>query len=454
MVRKADDSLVFRLLSYCGAVLLLWSAFYNRYPLVFPDSGYYIFTPKNPDRSAGYYFFIQLTSMRLSLWLVIVAQALITSFLLMRVSCVFLKNNKFKEIIAFVILVLLVVVTDISKYVCWLMPDILTSWIFLGFSLFFLSLKWYDKLFAISVICLSLSCHNSHILIAVVSILLLSVIGFIYRSKKPSIWDVSKKLGTCIFIILLAVCALGFLVWGKFSIFPPQKGKFIIAKFTNYSLLFKTLNTYCPTKEWKMCEYKKEIQSIEGQSPGAILWHKESPFVKHNLFKDEKELEEVMFCALKSNISQVIKYSFRDTFKLLARVNSSEDLSQYDGWMIGPMKRNFPKEFKYFRHSNQSKKLPIRVKILFLDEQYLQICIWVYFLIAMFIFILFKEDQLALVMIFVLLFLFLNALITASISGVFGRYNMRVAWLMPYMLLLTSFVFIGKRCSEKDRNVV
>lgn len=60
---------------FLGSLILLFEAFRNSYPLVYPDTGTYIrsgFTMDIPiDRPIFYGIFINITSLKFSLWLVI-----------------------------------------------------------------------------------------------------------------------------------------------------------------------------------------------------------------------------------------------------------------------------------------------------------------------------------------------------------------------------------------------
>ena len=69
-------------------VALLWPALYNGFPLVYPDTGAYISSglrlSVHPDRPVGYGLFILFSSMGISLWFVVVAQALMLNWLIRR----------------------------------------------------------------------------------------------------------------------------------------------------------------------------------------------------------------------------------------------------------------------------------------------------------------------------------------------------------------------------------
>ena len=164
-----------------GSIFLIWMAIYNQYPLVFSDTGSYI-TGEELRRAIGYHYFINITSLHFSLWFTIFSQSLITSALLIRITSVIFKNTKFNDLIAFLILFLIILLTDISTYTSCLIPDVFTSWLFLSFILLISSTKWYDKLLGKISIWLALFCHGSNIIIAILSLFILLPTSSLYKN--------------------------------------------------------------------------------------------------------------------------------------------------------------------------------------------------------------------------------------------------------------------------------
>ena len=85
---------------YLAAVslLLLWPAFWNVYPLVYPDSGSYLWTAifLKPafERPPGYGLFIHLLSGGVSLWFVVYGFWLLTAEIFIRQAGLNLKGQK------------------------------------------------------------------------------------------------------------------------------------------------------------------------------------------------------------------------------------------------------------------------------------------------------------------------------------------------------------------------
>ena len=112
-----------------GTCSLLIPAFYNGYPLVYSDTGSYMFggmdlvLPK--DRPIMYGLFIHFFSLNFSLWMVICAQALIVFFVLWQVFKL-AANSPVSKRFFILSMALLSWFTGLGWYTSQLMPDIFT----------------------------------------------------------------------------------------------------------------------------------------------------------------------------------------------------------------------------------------------------------------------------------------------------------------------------------------
>ncbi|HYF09972.1 MAG TPA: hypothetical protein VD970_20330, partial [Acetobacteraceae bacterium] len=116
-----------------GAILLVWPAFMNGYPLVFVDTAVYLVQiPEGEppwDKTAVYGPFLHLFHWTLTLWLPLAAQGLLTSSLLwltQRVAVGFTTPMRHVAICAG-----LALLTAAPWFTSLLMPDALTPWVVL-----------------------------------------------------------------------------------------------------------------------------------------------------------------------------------------------------------------------------------------------------------------------------------------------------------------------------------
>ncbi len=442
-----------------GTIILLWPALHNGYPLVSSDSGTYIRSPRPLDRPVGYYLLILITTLRLSLWLVIFYQALFTSYLMFRNSYLLLRReglNKIpSQITSFGILILVVILTDLPKYVSWVMPDIFTSWIFLGGMLYLLSSEWYDKLIAYTVISISFLTHGSHILIIFSSLFLLLVIGIIYRKK---IHDIYKKLpGLAYIVTLLTIftCVLNFGLGFGFTL-SQNKGNFIISMLVSDGIVSKVLDTYGPTKGWRFYKYKKDLDAGIGKTDDWFLWDKDSPINKMRdwVWEDQTEQNEIISYAVRDYYPEIIEDSLIDTWRLLYCFNSNDRLRSYASPHLSTyeaVKFKYPNELDDYLKSRQQRGLFVNVRLIPLNEHILQYIFISITLVILFFFIYKRQYKSSILLISAIIFIILNAWICASLSTIIGRYNGRVFWLIQYCLFLSLFVFLIRRRRQKTK---
>lgn len=449
--KKIKSFFTFTALVFGASLILLWSAFLNKYPLVFYDSGGYIDQLFSLRRASGYnWFSFFAVSVYHSLWSIVFAQSLITSFLLLRItSLIFAESNK-KNLYTFIIFLLVVLTTGISKYSSWVMPDLFTAWLFLGGLFFVLSPIWRDRLIASLVITVSILSHYSHIPLSIVSALLMLFFGFIFRRNAKNLWNSSK------FLALLAVLNVAFLCFLNFSkgggFFPTYQGSgnFMLAKLAASDIAYRTLNTYCPEKQWKLCTYKDEFKKpILPHS--VMLWKDISPLRKTygwgGYWQDQSEQREIVSWAVRRYFPDIIKISLRDSCKLFFKFSSKDGLVRIgkDESVYYDLKTFFPQEFNSYLKSNQMQGSPKATVFSFNDNigQYvIMILTLALFVIALRL----KRYDIAGLIFSVIIFISLNALILGSLSEVADRYQGRVVWLLPYVFFISLLsIFKGNK---------
>lgn len=169
-----------------SAVLLLFAAFYNGFPLVTSDTGTYInsgfqhFVPH--DRPVLYGLFIRHSSLNASFWFTVLAQAIIMAYLLWQVLNRF-ASNSLGAAGKFVLLVIITAFSSLSWITGQLMPDVFTP---AGIIAFLLLLQPGGKksniIFNALILLLSCLVHNSHLLIF--SLLALVLLLYLLFSKR------------------------------------------------------------------------------------------------------------------------------------------------------------------------------------------------------------------------------------------------------------------------------
>lgn len=444
--KEIKSFFTFMALVFGASLILLWPAFLNKYPLVFYDSGNYISYLFSVYRASGYNWFIFfVVSLYHSLWSVIFAQSLITAFLLLRVtSLIFAESNK-KNLYSFLIFLLLVLTTGISKYASWVMPDLFAAWLFLGGLLFVFSHIWRDRLIASLVITASILSHYSYIPLSIASALLMLFFGFIFRRNAKNLWKSSKFLAFLAALNVVFLCFWNFSKGGGF--FPTYQGSanFMLVKLAASDIVYRTLNTYCPEKQWKLCVYKDEFK--EPMPYGVLLWRYNSPLLKAYGLKaygwpsgwqEQSEQREIVSYAVRRYFPDIIKISLRDSYKLFFKFSSNDGLVRIkeDEAVYRELNIFFPQEFDAYLKSNQMQGRAKATVFSFNDNigQYvIMILTLALFVIALRL----KRYDIAGLIFSVIVFISLNALILGSLSEAKDRYQGRVVWLVPYVFFIS-----------------
>jgi hypothetical protein len=166
-----------------AALLLVWPAAWNGYPLVFADTGTYLGQALMGyvgwDRPPFYSLFLQALHWRLSLWPVVIGQGLLVAHLLHLVLRVQGQPGPVPLVLAAAALAML---TGLPFVAAQLMPDFFTGVVML--CVWLLGFHWaglgrWEKLYLLGLTTLAVVVHQSHIPLAIglalVSALLLAI---------------------------------------------------------------------------------------------------------------------------------------------------------------------------------------------------------------------------------------------------------------------------------------
>lgn len=317
-----------------GALCLLWTAIENGYPLMYSDTGTYIgrsFTLElTGSRTIFYSLFIRATRIVDSLWVVVTIQALWTSWLLVRNTVCLFPRGYGRSFIALGIVVATVVCTGVARYVGWVMPDLFTSWLFLGGLLFYLSSHWMDRVMASISIGLAILVHNSHFALSGFVLALLYAVGILSRSRlSPSFWKILRDL-TLLYVLVVAISSL--VNFSKGGTFVPVRGgpTFVINRFIHSGVLIKTLDRYCGEKKWKFCNHKELFRSKTG-TRSWFLWRADSPISELGGWAQAGgEQSEVIGHAFRCCSWFILTTMVDDFVRQLVMINSEGSLRSYD----------------------------------------------------------------------------------------------------------------------------
>jgi hypothetical protein len=420
---------------------LLWVAVYNGYPTVFSDTGSYLYTGKfliavPPFRAPGYSIFTRLTSMGTSAWFTIAIQAIAVVYLLYE-TCAYLIGGeaKFRDRCMLAIVGVLALATSLPWEVSLLMPDVFAGMVFLSAFLLAFNdrLRLTQRIALAAILTISVSAHLSLLPIAAVFIAALAIARFAgcYLRGAPLAMSMLAWL-------LVPIIAAGFLTatlnrrTGLGFKLSTSGSTFLLARLFDDGLAADFLRENCPNEAYVACRYLGNLPRTQEE----FLFH-HSPLL-HDLAGHGNETEEIVRGTLYAYPLRFVSSSIKDTFRQLAAFRTGDEIrtSNAPYWNKDMMPRVFPRDVHAFGNARQS-----RYRLVPLADAAAAIDTPVYWLSALACLVLAWTDHVGKVNRFLysaIVFLMINAAICATLSGVYDRYQSRVAWIVP--LCLTAYV--------------
>lgn len=424
-----------------GAFILMLEAFRNGFPLVYPDTGTYIrsgFTLELPiDRPIYYGLFIKLTSLNVSLWLVIFAQALIVSWIIHKFIELFNVPSQNIQVCTLIVIGILSITTGISFNSSMLTPDFFTPIMILaGIIILNTQISRRTSVITGVLFIFSILVHNSHIFIFTFGLVLAVLLNWVFRKflgqlsfgETKELFKLVKLFG---FSIVLSL-SLNYIIGGKVSI--SEGGHvFLINKLHEDDLLVPFLNESCDSKHWYLCNGKDSL-------PWDMIWDSKSPVTRNGDWNQHKTENISIILGLLTTPKYFFLFSYKcivHGLKQLFKFNTGDAPSSHD--MLQPptieIKNHFEYEFKEFLSSNQclakqDYSFLNLIQLLCVIFSSMGLIVW-----------LIRHDQsiqgkqLKQFMLLIFPLIVANAFVCANLSIVLDRYSSRVIWLIPLMWL-------------------
>lgn len=432
-----------------GTLILSVVGLFNGYPLVYSDTGTYIYSGFNyfipKDRPVSYGLFLKFFSLSYSAWFVILIQNLLTAFVLFElINLLIGKNHNFKRIY-FGILMFLVLFTGIGWYSNQLMPDFFAP---LTFLTIFILLKTknilsFGNIVLIFILIFSLITHFSHLLIGTTIITGIAFFKlFISKRLKRISFQRIFSIAAIVFSGWLILPAVNYIVEKQFIL---SKGShvFLMAHLNDTGILKKFLDENSNNEEFSDCKiynYKDELPV----DLASFIWGPQSIVSKTGGWEDSKEeYNKIIYATLKRpkylflNFYKSITYGFVQ----LTRNGIGQGLSAYNEGSApyGQINWRFNHEINNYLNSKQNKWDGVNLSFKLINFVQLAVIILsLFILILLFTSSVFLHINFSAVffLIFTLAAIAINAFITAGLNSPCERFQARVIWLLPLALIL------------------
>jgi len=411
-----------------ASLLLSGAAFYNGYPLIYPDTGGYIGLQNLSFRSFFYNLFIYPSVWFHSLWAVVFVQSLIVAHLLHLVLRVVFRVT---SLISYLLMiVLLCIFTSLPWITGFIMPDIFTGVMLLSLFLILLcreNLCVGEKIYLFILIVLSATVHLTHIPLAVSMIIIVWLFRVINKKNKRLPMPNLLKASLAIFLAFILVIANNYRTQRVFTLSPGGYA-FLLARLVADGPAVKYLEKSCPEKKYKLCDYLQELPS----NSSKFLWPEDSPFRKVGWIDGyQKEGSEIVRGTIILYPFDVAKQCLKNTVlqsvKFLTHRKSCLDAL----YVCYPLWSYYPNEFQEFEKSKQSQN---RLNLRGLNYLHLVFSGLALLAAGIAFLIFFKQPQYLSVIFlyFIGVAYLLQALLTGCLSVPDHRFGGRMIWLLPF----------------------
>jgi hypothetical protein len=425
------------------ALLFLGVAFWNRFPLVFYDTGAYMAEGLEGaffvERSPVYSLLLPLTGAFFSLWWTAAAQALMTAFLVLELARAEVPRLRLGGLL--LIGAALMGLTGIGWYVGQIEPDCFTPLVVIGG---YLLLFRTDAMPAwrlgpvIAVTALAVASHPSHIGL-IGGLLLCAAVLWGFHRKLPGL--PRPRLWSCLSALLLA---LSMIVGANYAftrtIFVSRAGSvFLLARLMQDGIVQRLMADVCPPKAgnapapYTLCAYREKLP----HNANAWLWGEHSSFRAEGGFKrSDGEYGRIVRDSLVRYPWMHLKAAALDSATQFLQVKTGDGIESQRSILRPVFRHALPRQLPAYLAARQQTRI-----IRFRDINLIHVPVALISLLGLFLLLhhaavrgRWSEAALPAT---VLLALIGNAIICGTFSNPHDRYQSRLMWVPALVLLLT-----------------
>jgi hypothetical protein len=335
-----------------GTFFLLVAAFYNGFPIVYADSSTYISSIHSlappVDRPITYGLLAGVLSLYgVSLWLVVVAQAVLTAWL---VTLLYyqLANGRAYHAQALLGLGILGLATGASWTISQVMPDIFTAiGLLLIANLLINRISKATRNWLIGFFVLAVAVHSSHIVLF--SGLLIVLLLLRKRLAGPEeIRMYTRRVALLLALTLATIATMG-------AALSKSRHVFFMGAMVEHGIVKTFLDEQCGAQSYALCAYKDQLPERAWQ----FVWNQDSPLYKLGGWKATKpEFNRIFHATLTQPRYQWlhVKASVLATADQLAHFAMGDGNGVFlQGTLLNErMARYYPYDYPAYRASRQN----------------------------------------------------------------------------------------------------
>jgi hypothetical protein len=404
-----------------GALLLIWPAFANGYPLLFSDSAAFIAQLLKPimlwDKPWVYGPAVVVTSLELTLWLPAAAQGLLLSWVLWRVQAVFRPASPGWHL---GLCGLLALASAAPWFASMLMPDIFAPITVLALFLLAFQPDGASRIPLVATATFGIAAHLAHLPLAAACLL-------------PVLWLRPRRFVLATVPILLALAVLSgtnLIGHGKIAV-SPYGSVFLLARLTTDGPAQDYLVQSCPDAQLRLCPWVGRFPNHSD----VFLWDPHGPVWTYpgGPIGLAPEASRIVAATIQSRPLDVARDAVGNTLQQLTmlRVDHTFRDFEYD-WRIGDQLRaHYPAwELAGFMGSAERRD-GLRAIAAPWQGPHIWFVAGGSVVSSMLLIWSWRRDRLLFGFILILgVGLLANAAITGTLSGPTDRYQSRIAWLV------------------------
>jgi hypothetical protein len=452
----------------CGAVLLgalflAWPAFYNGFPLLYPDSMTYLASGRVVAKALFLHQFSQYYGVRsffyslvilpfhwnISPWPIVALQCLLVSFVVWLVVRSVAPRHTVARYL--VLIFALSIFTSASWYAAFIMPDILGPLAYLSIYLLTFAretLSRGERLALCLIAWWGITAHSSHLMLAAGLWLLL--IGVVAFRRKPY-WRRPRSLRVVLAVLAVAAgsqMALHGYLYGKPTLNgerPPYLMARVIADGPGRWYLEKN----CSQLHWAICNHMSQLSD----NPDTLLWDEDGAYQSAN----DNERNQIDHEEMPLVLATLRAYPQQQLSRSAANFNQqflSFGLYGFDAnpWMLKQFDQVMPRARSSYLESLQAHDaLPLE---LLTEIQWWTIVASLAAIVALIPFLWRRHStRLAGLSLVVVATVVANALVTGVLSVVDDRYGARIIWLIPLLAGIFFLDWLSQRETAKEETV-
>jgi hypothetical protein len=435
-----------------AALILIWPAFWNGFPLVFADTGTYLGQALlhylGWDRPPFYSFFLLATDWQQSLWLPALAQGLLVAHLL---GLVLRSFDRPEPLAVPVAAAALSVLTSLPWLVAQLIPDVftgvtvLTIWL-LGFRLQHFSRL--ERVYLFTLTFLAVVVHQSHLPLAFGLALVGGLLLATQRGWRQALRPTLRMLAPAM-LAALALVAVNEVGRGKLSL-SPYGAVFLATRMLYDGPAMTVAQRECPKVGWKLCDVLDRLP--DGHND--FLWGDDSPLRTElgGAANWAPEATAVVAETMRQEPVALLSAALRNTLTELTLAGVGDGLEPWPPPQ-GPVPivaRFFPHELAALQSSRQQTGHLVDDAELFLP---LHLTVMLAAVSVLLWLLVFRWPRLPLhaiaLAVMVLAGTLANAVITSALSGPAARYQARIVWVLPFTsaVILTRLRLVPQHAS-------